>query len=68
MNHSSASKVARGGKREVSAVACETRGPGFDSSSNQMAFLLSPRVVGIIDPNRINGVILHICVDKKDHS
>ena len=52
----------------VRAVACEcvARGPGFDSSSDQMVFF-SPRVLGgrnKMDPNAINCMILHIHVVK----
>ena len=50
----------------VRAVACEARGPGFDSSYDQMVFF-SPRVQGgrnKMDPDTINYVILRIHVDK----
>ena len=46
-------------------VAGKVRGPGFDSSSYKMVFVLSPRhkEVGKMDPDMINSVILHIHVD-----
>ena len=50
----------------VRVVACEARGPGFHSSSDQMVFF-SPRVYGgrnKMDPDTINYVILRIHVDK----
>ena len=49
------------------AVACEARGPGFDSSSDQM-FFFSPQVLGgrnKMDPDTTNCVLLRINVDKK---
>ena len=51
----------------VRAVACEARGPGFDSSSDQKVFsLLGYKVVGIkMDPDMINCMILRIHVEKK---
>ena len=55
----------------VRAVACEARVPGFDSSSDRMVFLLSPWVQGgryKMAPAMINCVVLHIHLDKKDHS
>ena len=52
----------------VRAVACEARGPGFNSSSNQMVFF-SPRVLGgrnKMDPDMINSMISRIHVEKKN--
>ena len=47
----------------VRAVVCEARGPGFDSSSDQVVFpLLGGR--NLIDPDMINCMILRIQVDK----
>ena len=50
----------------VRAVACEARGPGFNSSSVQKRFFLSSGVGGrnLMDPDTINCVILRIQVDK----
>ena len=51
----------------VRAVACEARGPGFNSSSDQMFFsLLRYKEVGIkMDPDMINCMILCIHVENK---
>ena len=51
----------------VRVVACEARGPGFDSSSNQMVFLLFLGIGGRkkMDPETINSLILYIHVDKR---
>ena len=50
----------------VRAVACEARGPGFDSSSDQMVFsLLGYKEVGKMDPDMINCMILRIHVENK---
>ena len=49
----------------VRVVACEARGPGFDSSSDLMVFLLSKGKVGKMDPDSKSGVILHIHANKK---
>ena len=50
----------------VRAVACEARGPGFDSSSDQKGFF-SPRVYGgryKMDPDMVNCMILRSHVEK----
>ena len=47
----------------VRAVACEARGPGLDSNSDQMFFsLLGYKEVGKMDPDTIYCVILRIHV------
>ena len=48
----------------VRAVICEARGPGLDSSSDQMFFLFSSQEKQF-DPEMTNCVILGIHVDKK---
>ena len=52
----------------VRAVASEARGPGFDSSSDQVVFILSLGVGGreINGSGNDNHVILRIHVDKKE--
>ena len=54
----------------VREVACEARGPGFNSSSDQMVFLLFLGQGGRknMNPDMINCVIVRIHVDKKDNS
>ena len=49
----------------VRVVACEARGPEFDSSSDQMFFLSSgiKNEMDEMDPDAINCVILRIHVD-----
>ena len=51
----------------VGAVACEARGLGFDSSSDQIVYLLISGIGRLekMDPDIINCVILGIHVDKK---
>ena len=48
-------------------VACEARGPGFDSTAGQKVFsLLRSKGVGIkMDSDMINCMILSIHVEKK---
>ena len=47
----------------VRVVACETRGPWFNSSSDQM-FFLSSGIRNKMDADKINSLILGIHVDK----
>ena len=51
----------------VRVVPCEARGPGFDSSLDQMVFLHSSVIGGRekMDPHTINCMILRIHVDKR---